>query len=186
VPGVHRSPPYLKLQNFKAVDPAYTGRGMVAGAGPRERAVWQRFTPDPDELHRVADAIKLQARSFTPDDLHESTAEDDEAIAEGRILTATHRRRERRATEKKKAAVLCATGRLACEVCSFDFEKTYGERGRGFAECHHTLPLSTGVRQTRLSDLAIVCSNCHRMIHRRSPLLSLDELRQITTSRQYA
>ncbi|MBN4084034.1 HNH endonuclease [bacterium AH-315-A03] len=26
-----------------------------------------------------------------------------------------------------------------------------------------------GQTTTRLSDLALVCSNCHRMIHRRSP-----------------
>jgi 5-methylcytosine-specific restriction enzyme A len=39
---------------------------------------------------------------------------------------------------------------------------TYGQLGEDFIECHHRLPLSTtGERRTRLSDLALVCSNCH-------------------------
>jgi predicted HNH restriction endonuclease len=66
--------------------------------------------------------------------------------------------------------VLRATGSLVCEVsgCGFDFFRTYGELGREFAECHHRVPLSllAGVRETRLEDLAIVCANCHRMLHR--------------------
>jgi 5-methylcytosine-specific restriction protein A len=59
-----------------------------------------------------------------------------------------------------------ATGRLECEVCGFDFFETYGERGNGFAECHHKLALSHGTRSTYLRDLAVVCANCHRMFHR--------------------
>jgi putative restriction endonuclease len=30
---------------------------------------------------------------------------------------------------------------------------------------------------TRLEDLALLCANCHRMIHRASPWLSVEELR---------
>jgi 5-methylcytosine-specific restriction protein A len=70
-------------------------------------------------------------------------------------------------------------GRLACEVCNFDFGVVYGELGTGFAECHHKLPLSEGVRRTRLEDLAIVCSNCHRMLHRRSLSLSIEQLAEL-------
>ena len=51
--------------------------------------------------------------------------------------------------------------------------------GEGFIECHHVTPVSelrAGTR-TRLSDLAVVCSNCHRMLHRRRPWLTAAELR---------
>ena len=61
-----------------------------------------------------------------------------------------------------------AEGALRCEGCGFDFAATYGELGHGFAECHHVVPLAdlrAGSR-TRLSDLVILCANCHRMIHR--------------------
>jgi 5-methylcytosine-specific restriction protein A len=50
--------------------------------------------------------------------------------------------------------------------------------GRGFIECHHLLPLAELARErlSRLADLALVCSNCHRMVHRKRPRLSLDRL----------
>ena len=79
------------------------------------------------------------------------------------------------------AAVLAANGALAREVCGFDFAQRYGERGKDFAECHHIIPLAdlVGAAKTRLQELAIVCANCHRMIHRRLPTLTLDELRAL-------
>jgi hypothetical protein len=59
-----------------------------------------------------------------------------------------------------------------------------GEIGRTFAEVHHLNPLSerpasewTEAVLTKIADVAVLCANCHRMIHRRRPALSLDELR---------
>ena len=73
-----------------------------------------------------------------------------------------------------------------CKVCGFDFAKTYGELGRGFAEVHHLNPLSgrppdewTAAIRTNITDVAVLCANCHRMIHRRKPALSVEELRAI-------
>lgn len=69
---------------------------------------------------------------------------------------------------------------FACEVCGFDFERTYGEIGRQFIECHHTKPvaLMRPSDRTKLEDLSAVCSNCHRMLHASKPMLSLAELRE--------
>lgn len=107
---------------------------------------------------------------------------------EGRQRLILHRRRERRPriVRAKKRAVYLATGRLSCEVCDFDFAVTYGERGDGFAECHHCVPLAVldGVTPTRLADLAIVCANCHRMFHWRSPMPTVAELRREVMSRR--
>jgi 5-methylcytosine-specific restriction protein A len=66
-------------------------------------------------------------------------------------------------------------------VCDFDFARVYGELGVGFAECHHLVPLAElpGVRRTRLTDLAIVCANCHRMLHRTRPTIAILELRTL-------
>jgi 5-methylcytosine-specific restriction enzyme A len=65
-------------------------------------------------------------------------------------------------------------------VCSFDFGRTYGARGLGYIECHHRTPLHvTGETQTRLSYLALVCSNCHRMIHRTKQWPTVEELRNL-------
>ena len=96
---------------------------------------------------------------------------------------AIHKRRERSATlsKKKKTQTLEIQGRLECEVCKFDFRLAYGEHGAGFAECHHDIPISKiepGAK-TKLSDLRIVCANCHRMLHRGKPWPSVEKLRAI-------
>jgi 5-methylcytosine-specific restriction enzyme A len=81
--------------------------------------------------------------------------------------------------KKKKRQARGKNGHLACEVCDFDFSLFYGERGDGFIECHHTKPVATLAdgHKTHIDDLALVCSNCHRMIHRRRPWLSISELK---------
>jgi predicted HNH restriction endonuclease len=68
-----------------------------------------------------------------------------------------------------------------CMACGFDFGKYYGERGVGFIEVHHLRQVSTFRKRTKVdpqTDMAVVCSNCHRMIHRRKDrVLSLDDLK---------
>lgn len=57
-----------------------------------------------------------------------------------------------------------------CSICGFDFEKVYGERGRGFIEVHHIKPLYESKQEIIINpaeDLICVCSNCHRMFHRK-------------------
>jgi 5-methylcytosine-specific restriction protein A len=112
-----------------------------------------------------------------------NVAEDDEEFPEGKELTRLHKQKERnpKVVQKKKNQVLHSNGKLACEVCGFDFAKFYGKLGYGFAECHHTIPVSKlfDGQKTKLSDLTIVCANCHRMLHRAKPLISTIELRAI-------
>jgi hypothetical protein len=102
------------------------------------------------------------------------------SVSEGSLRLVSHLRRERKraVVEAKKAAVLGATGRLSCEVCGFDFSATYGSVGEGFCEVHHLSPLSASDESvtTTLADLAVLCSNCHRIIHRSDPMLSVAEL----------
>jgi predicted HNH restriction endonuclease len=109
---------------------------------------------------------------------------DSDEFPEGKEKTRLHKSNERnaKAVKAKKQQVLLTTGKLLCEVCDFDFNKFYGEYGYGFAECHHTIPVHnlTEGHKTRLSDLSIVCSNCHRILHRSRPIMfSIQELREI-------
>jgi 5-methylcytosine-specific restriction enzyme A len=81
-----------------------------------------------------------------------------------------HRRREGAMRRAKIAEALSKSGRLVCEVpkCEFDFAQRYGELGKGYAQVHHLIPLHKAPkegRQVLLKDLAIVCANCHAMIH---------------------
>jgi predicted HNH restriction endonuclease len=94
----------------------------------------------------------------------------DYEAAEGNPRLVQHLLRERNRTlvVKKKQAVLDALGNLACEACGFDFAERYQDLGKDFCEVHHRILLAKG--RTNLRQLAILCSNCHRMIHRTDPM----------------
>ena len=72
-----------------------------------------------------------------------------------------------------------------CAVCGMDFEKMYGEIGRGFIHVHHIVPLSSIGKEYELdpiNDLVPVCPNCHAMLHRRNPPYKPEELIPILKS----
>ncbi|NDG22102.1 MAG: hypothetical protein EB162_05550 [Euryarchaeota archaeon] len=99
-------------------------------------------------------------------------ADEETEAEEGRRILRQHYARERnRSLVRRKRSDFAAqnNGRVFCEVCSFEYRSHYpAELGDGFIEIHHLQPLAraTARRQTSLSDLLLVCANCHRMIHR--------------------
>ncbi|MFF9522688.1 HNH endonuclease [Streptomyces achromogenes] len=103
-----------------------------------------------------------------PDEVDESGT----TAIEGRLLVRRALARERNPRLRQlKIEQMRRQGRpLHCEVCGFDFARTYGELGDGYIEVHHVTPLHiSGTRETRLDDLACLCANCHRMCHRSRP-----------------
>lgn len=172
-----------KLSNFAELDPNIP-TGLPNG-GARDKLVWDEYWGSPELLKATAKSIRSnigELKKSLFEDAGYAVVEFDEAEApEGRVLTRTHRYRERnpKIVEDKKSKVFDETGALLCETCQFDFDRHYGSRGKGFIECHHTLALSKlePGHKTKLDDLALVCSNCHRMIHRKAPWLSISELK---------
>ena len=102
---------------------------------------------------------------------------------EGKILSALHhyKERDKKIVEAKKLSILAKFNKLSCEACNFNFKEFYGERGNGYIECHHLLPVSQMSlnHKTKLDDLCLLCSNCHRMIHKSIPWLSVQQLKEI-------
>ena len=107
----------------------------------------------------------------------------DEGFLEGKIIERIHKSRERsyKVINLAKERFLEENGCLSCQVCGFDFEKTYGKLGENFIEGHHIIAVSemSHDHKTRVEDIALVCSNCHRMIHKKRPWLKMDELKEI-------
>lgn len=102
-------------------------------------------------------------------------------ISEQRRYTY-HRKIERQSDASRKAKK--ALGYI-CQACGFDFEKTYGEIGKKFIEAHHLVPLSElpedrPVNLDPKTDFAVLCANCHRMIHRAGAPRTIEEFRSIT------
>ena len=113
----------------------------------------------------------------------DASFEETPETTEGRELYVRHKTRERdpAIVKAKKEQFQSEYGGLFCEVCGFDFEKIYGKRGDGFIECHHDVPLHTiqGESKTKTTDLTLLCSNCHRMVHRKKEWLTVPQLKSL-------
>jgi len=173
----------MKLSNFLKYDSTYKGKGLQAGS-KLEEEVWKSFASDHHRLASVASVIKAGVSILHGYNLPLSEIVDpDEETDEGKVVIALHKMRERNGpfAKKRKDQVLKSTGQLACEVCKFDYQLVFGAHGYGFAECHHDRPLSKMVpgEKTKLSELRIVCANCHRMLHRGKQWPTLIELRKM-------
>ncbi|WP_416975724.1 HNH endonuclease [Streptomyces sp. 4F14] len=169
-----------KTLNIASFHPDY--QGAPTNGGRLDREVLQDFLERPVEMALAAELLRAGLRSgdLQPASFEDDGIDDEASAPEGRVLYRRHRTRERNKAlrAKKITAVLKKGGILACEVCDFDFGAFYGERGQGYIECHHVIPLhEAGEGTTKLADLSLICSNCHRMIHRRAPWPTPPELR---------
>jgi 5-methylcytosine-specific restriction enzyme A len=178
---------YMKLMNLRRFDVQYTegGKtGLKAGAQAEEE-VWAEFAGDPVRCRQIAEAIIASiddpevGTTWVEPDIEDGIQE----AVEGRLLTRKHfaRERNRKLVQSKRQRVMKKHGKLACEACGFDFAVHYGDRGNGFIECHHTKPVAmlTEGHKTHIDDLALLCANCHRVIHRGKPWLSVEKLKSL-------
>lgn len=69
-----------------------------------------------------------------------------------------------------------------CSVCKFDFEESFGALGKNFIHVHHVVPLSEIRKKYKIDpikDLRPVCPNCHAMLHKTNPVLSIERLKKL-------
>lgn len=122
-------------------------------------------------------------REFEPNNANVDLTEDDSGFAEGKLKLRQHVYRERNhkvimiAKELHKSKY----GKLSCQVCGFNFEEVYGDIGSDYIEGHHIIPISklSKIRNTKVEEIVLVCSNCHRMLHRRRPWLTINQLNKL-------
>jgi putative restriction endonuclease len=114
------------------------------------------------------------AAADNSDAVLEDTEADIEAT-EGRCRLRVHLSRER--SKKLINAFKASLVTFACEACGSDMGEAYGPLGEGYIEAHHRVPVASlkDGEKTKLSDLAALCPNCHRMIHR-NDLMSVEDL----------
>ena len=62
-----------------------------------------------------------------------------------------------------------------CQACGFKLKVS----GYFVIECHHTNPISQGIRETSLNDLISLCPTCHRIAHTREPIYEVAEIAKI-------
>ncbi len=144
-----------------------------------------------DVVGFIDELFSLAENRIAADKLSLDTPTWRESFPEGKIKEELHKSRERntKLVKQVKAEAIAKYGKLECQCCGFDFERTYGKLGSGFIEAHHTLPISelhSDGGSTRKEDIALVCSNCHRMLHRRRPWLTMNEIKKLTENKETA
>jgi 5-methylcytosine-specific restriction enzyme A len=86
---------------------------------------------------------------------------------------------------KARAACLKHYG-YACSVCEIVLEDIYGSIAARFVHVHHLVRLGSigkSYRVDPVADLRPVCPNCHSILHREDPPLSIKELRKLVRGR---
>lgn len=111
------------------------------------------------------------------------------SFKEGKLQLRLHLTKERNRRLTIRAKEMWnrkQNGRVVCSVCSFSFPETYGQLGVGFVEAHHIQPISSLTPYTivSLDDIVPVCSNCHSMLHRHRPWLTVEQLHTIVSDQR--
>ena len=161
--------------------PSY--QGIPTRGGHLDAQVLADFSREPDLMSSAANALSAMPEQELSGALAAAGREDfeDDAL-EGRLLFRRHRiyERSRSLRLKRLQAAQQTEEGLACQVCEFDFAQIYGSAGAGYIEVHHAVPLhASGYVRTRLSDLVLLCSNCHVIAHRVRPWPTVVELRDL-------
>ena len=126
--------------------------------------------------HRGGLDVNLSGTDFEPENLKTQSLKEKKQYRRHRII-------ERNPDTAKKVKKIRG---YICEVCSFDYEKKYGDiafnkKGEKYIEAHHLVPLSSlpegkSILYNIEKDFRVLCSNCHKMIHRKNPPYTIQEM----------
>jgi predicted HNH restriction endonuclease len=162
--------------------------GLILGKGQNKHNEW-KLSPKGiligrELSERAYGDLDTTVKNTTHDILLNFSHEDEElAFPEGKLKYELHTRKERNIelVKRKKQLASQINPLLPCEICKTSFKEKYGEIGADYIEAHHILPISelTEETPTKLSDLILICSNCHKMIHRKRPWLTDEQLKEL-------
>ncbi|MBI5538930.1 MAG: hypothetical protein HY951_02655 [Bacteroidia bacterium] len=168
----------LKLANLKKSDQNFKGKGMRDG-GRLEKELWNEFHGHRDKLKKEADLIRTLY--LKKEDKLE--AKETKVNYKSEFIFKFHENRERDPLfEKvKKEMVFTNTKSLKCEVCGFDSAFFYGELGKDIMEIHYCKEWKDEpvLESSSMEDFIIVCSNCHKVLHKNYFYLGAEDLKTI-------
>ena len=140
--------------------------------------------PDKDRVWIAkTEAALTEIPGGTPDYFQPEEITNADTVYEGakQSVVVNRYERDRRARERS-----IQRWGYDCSVCNERLEEKYGDLGKGYIHIHHLKPLGeirVGYELDPINDLRPVCPNCHAMLHRRTPALSIEELADIVRER---
>jgi 5-methylcytosine-specific restriction enzyme A len=133
------------------------------------------FVKSGSNWYAVDEGTDFQLTISNPDELDES-----EGYTEGAVKTVSVNAYERNPQARERCL---AHHGYSCAACGLNFEKIYGDfLGSHFIHVHHKKPLyEIGAEYNidPIQDLVPVCPNCHAMIHRVRPPVSIADLKRV-------
>jgi 5-methylcytosine-specific restriction protein A len=101
----------------------------------------------------------------------EAEGSEEQGAAGAEAIVELRRYRYHRRIERASTIAVKRIHGHRCQACDLDFEERYGPLGHGYIEAHHLIPLSElpegkPVSLDPVKDFAVLCANCHRMMHR--------------------
>ena len=134
--------------------------------------IWQ-LKPN---LIEALEETGLTGIEFKPEEIPDAESTD---LYEGAIKSVTVNAYERNSRARKRCIEHWGT---TCVVCGFNFEKVYGQLGKGFIHIHHLIPVAQIGKIYQIdpiSDLRPICPNCHSMIHSQNPPMTINEIKKL-------
>jgi 5-methylcytosine-specific restriction protein A len=157
--------PILPLAYLQEKYPEYTWTPQAGGLSVPENIAEELF----------ASIQNSSSFSFAPVTRHAI-----EVYAEGKPKNVTYKTYDRNPAARQACIEYYG---YKCTVCSFSFGETYGAIGSTYIEVHHLRQVADIGEEylvDPIQDLRPVCANCHRMLHKTRPPLSIEELRTYT------
>jgi hypothetical protein len=161
------------------VVPESIARGIERESGKRLKIDPTRYAVDVLSLRTTGRITSASAELLDSVLDEDGVIELDESVIEGSPRGGWHTVVERSSVVRARAIQIHGT---RCGACNFSFEEAYGPLGDGFIEVHHLVPLAEPggpVAVSPATDVAGLCANCHRMVHRESPPLSPNALKAV-------
>jgi len=142
-----------------------TGKGL-GNVSKMDRGIWAEFGSHPDKVKQLAALIRSGAEFV--ESMQEAPSNEGDEFVEGRILTELHKKRERNPNVRKRIlAARRKKGKLTCDICKTQSRSSDPTLEDATLEAHHLMPISMALeRKTQLADIALLCANCHRLLHR--------------------
>jgi len=184
-----------KVRNLKSHN-TLTNRGLASY--DEKTGIWKitkkgrDYVDENIEDEKDAIGISLKNQGFNEGEIKEKAKEDySGVIVEEGTLEKRNIYQRKRSDKLRKLAIKKHkeknNGKLPCIGCGFDFEEKYGDCGKGFIEVHHMKLISEmdieGTKEQieeALKKVAPLCSNCHRIVHRKKEkMVSIEQLKEI-------